>query len=85
MEFEYTIDSMGVRREIHKLDCPCDLCEERRVIHQRLRDGEVEVADPELFKGLTEQERYDLHRKFDTLHPRGALPNPQNPQNRFRW
>jgi len=85
MEFEYTVDSTGVRREIHKLNCPCDLCEERRVITLRWRDGEAEDQNPKLFEGLTEQERYDLHRKHEELHPQYGAIHPLNPQNRFRW
>jgi len=40
-EWEYTMVN-GVRRKVHKLDCPCDDCEEHRAIVKRWRDAEAE-------------------------------------------
>jgi|SRR5215469_10684795 len=38
-KFEYTIDSTGVRRAIHKLDCPCDYCVHQRAVNKSWREA----------------------------------------------
>lgn len=41
-QFEYTVCSDGVRREIHPLTCTCEYCQKTRALIQNWRDGEIE-------------------------------------------
>lgn len=49
----------------HNLNCDCDDCWKFRATITRLRDGETMEYCKKDFEGLTEQECFDLHQKWD--------------------